>query len=40
LRKDKDARHEGIMNVLLKMYTSANSLYPMRVKAGHFAVII
>ena len=30
----KDARHEGIMNVLLKMYTSANSLYPMRVKAG------
>jgi hypothetical protein len=30
----KDARHEGIMNVLLKMYTSASSLYPMRVKAG------
>lgn len=30
----KDARHEGIMNVLLKMYTSANSIYPMRVKAG------
>jgi hypothetical protein len=30
----KDARHEGIMNVLLKMYTSAASLYPMRVKAG------
>jgi hypothetical protein len=29
----KDARHEAIMNVLLKMYTSANSLYPMRVKA-------
>jgi hypothetical protein len=31
----KDARHEGIMNVLLKMYTSASSLYPMRVKARH-----
>jgi hypothetical protein len=30
----KDARHEGIMNVLLKMYTSANSIYPMRVKAS------
>ena len=30
----KDARHEGIMNVLLKMYTSASSLYPIRVKAG------
>jgi len=30
----RDARHEGIMNVLLKMYTSASSLYPMRVKAG------
>lgn len=30
----KDARHEGVMNVLLKMYTSASSLYPMRVKAG------
>ena len=30
----KDARHEGIMNVLLKIYTSSNSVYPMRVKAG------
>jgi hypothetical protein len=30
----RDARHEGIMNVLLKMYTSSNSLYAMRVKAG------
>jgi hypothetical protein len=30
----KDARHEAIMNVLLKMYTSASALYPMRVKAG------
>jgi hypothetical protein len=30
----RDARHENIMNVLLKMYTSANGLYPMRVKAG------
>jgi Bifunctional DNA primase/polymerase, N-terminal/Primase C terminal 1 (PriCT-1)/Protein of unknown function (DUF3987) len=30
----KDARHEGIMSVLLKMYTSASSIYPMRVKAS------
>jgi hypothetical protein len=30
----RDARYEGIMHVLLKMYTSANSLYPMRVRAG------
>jgi hypothetical protein len=30
----KDARHEAIMSVLLKMYSCANSLYPMRVKAG------
>jgi hypothetical protein len=30
----RDARHEAIMNVLLKMYTSASSLYPIRVKAG------
>jgi hypothetical protein len=30
----RDARHEAIVNVLLKMYTSASSLYPMRVKAG------
>jgi uncharacterized protein YndB with AHSA1/START domain len=29
-----DARHESILNVLLKMYTSGNALYPMRVKAG------
>jgi hypothetical protein len=36
----KDARHEGIMNVLLKMYTSASALYPMRVKAGKEAGVI
>jgi hypothetical protein len=36
----RDARHEGIMNVLLKMYTSASSLYPMRVKAGREPGII
>jgi hypothetical protein len=29
----KDVRFEGIMNTLLKMYTSASGLYPMRVKA-------
>src|SRR4029077_18357698 len=30
----REARHEGIMTVLLKMYTSANAVYPLRVKAG------
>ncbi len=34
INQAKDARHDGIMNVLLKMYTSSNSVYPMRVKAG------
>ena len=34
IHKGRDVRFEGIMNVLLKMYTSANSVYPMRVKAG------
>jgi hypothetical protein len=29
-----DARFEGIMTVLLKMNTSANALYPLRVKVG------
>src|SRR5262249_51344403 len=36
----KDARYEGIMSVLLKMYTSASALYPMRVKAGKEAGVI
>jgi len=36
----RDARHEGIMSVLLKMFTSASSLYPMRVKAGREPQII
>jgi hypothetical protein len=34
INQASDARHEGIMNVLLKMYTSSSSIYPMRVKAG------
>ena len=34
INKTRDARHESIMNVLLKMYTSSAALYPMRVKAG------
>jgi hypothetical protein len=34
IHKGRDVRYEGIMNVLLKMYSSANSVYPMRVKAG------
>lgn len=34
INQARDARHEGVMNVLLKMYTSSSSVYPMRVKAG------
>jgi len=34
INQAKDGRHEAVMNVLLKMYSSANSVYPMRVKAG------
>ena len=34
INKTKDARHEGIMSTLLTMYSSANSIYPMRRKAG------
>jgi len=40
INRRKDARHESIMNVLLKMYTSANGLYPMRVKAGKEHAVI
>jgi len=34
IAKGKEIRFEGIMNVLLKMFTSANGIYAMRVKAG------
>lgn len=34
INKAKDARHENIMGTLLTMYSSANSVYPMRRKAG------
>jgi len=34
INKSKDARHEAIMNTLLTMYSSANSVFPMRRKAG------
>ena len=34
INKAKDARHEAIMSTLLTMYSSANSIYPMRRKAG------
>lgn len=34
ITKAKDARHESIMNTLLIMYSSANSVFPMRRKAG------
>ncbi len=34
INKAKDARHESIMGTLLTMYSSANSVFPMRCKAG------
>jgi hypothetical protein len=34
INKAKDARHEAIMSTLLTMYSAANSVYPMRRKAG------
>jgi hypothetical protein len=40
IHQAKDARHESIMNVLLKMYTSANSLYVLRAKAGRAPALI
>jgi len=37
IARGQEARYEGIMNILLKMYTSANGVYAMRIKAGKFA---
>ena len=34
INKARDARHENIMGTLLTMYSSANSIFPMRRKAG------
>jgi hypothetical protein len=34
ISKSRDARHEAIMGTLLTFYSSANSFYPMRRKAG------
>ena len=34
INKSRDARYEQIMSTLLTMYSSANSVYPMRRKAG------
>ncbi len=34
MSKSKDGRHENLMSTLLTMYSSANSVYPMRRKAG------
>ena len=34
INKAKDARHENIMGTMLTMYSSANSIFPMRRKAG------
>ena len=34
INKARDARHESIMGTLLTLYSSANSVFPMRRKAG------
>jgi hypothetical protein len=34
INKARDARHENIMGTLLTMYSSSNSVFPMRRKAG------
>jgi len=34
INKARDARHENIMGTLLTMYSAANSIFPMRRKAG------
>lgn len=34
MNKSRDGRHENLMSTLLTMYSSANSVYPMRRKAG------
>jgi len=34
INKARDARHENIMSTLLTMYSAANSIFPMRRKAG------
>ncbi len=34
INKSRDARHENIMSTLLTMFSSANSVFPMRRKAG------
>lgn len=34
INKARDARHEAIMSTLLTMYSSSNSVFPMRRKAG------
>ncbi len=34
INKSRDARHESIMGTLLMLYSSANSVFPMRRKAG------
>lgn len=34
INKSRDARHENIMGTLLTMFSAANSIYPMRRKAG------
>lgn len=40
ITKGRDPRFEGIMNVLLKMYTASASVYAMRVKAGRDSAFI
>jgi hypothetical protein len=34
IHKGRDVRYEGMMNVLLRLFTSVNGIYSLRVKAG------
>ena len=37
INKAKDARYENVMGTLLTMYSAANSIFPMRRRAGNEA---
>ncbi len=40
IHKGRDVRYEGMMNVLLRLFTSVNGIYSLRVKAGKEARFI
>jgi hypothetical protein len=38
INKARDARHENIMGTMLTMYSSANTIYPMRMRTANYAL--